>query len=121
VNNRLKRALFWAPRVLGLLFALFISLFAFDVFGQGYTFWETLVALFMHLIPTWLVLIALAVAWRWPWAGAVLFAALGLAYIVIAPDRVDAIAYLLISGPLFLVAALFLADWFSGRALQPGT
>lgn len=121
MKNRLQRTLFWAPRLLGLLFALFISIFAFDVFGEGYGFWGTLGALFMHLIPTFLVLIALALAWRWPWAGAGLFAALGLAYIVLAWGWADAIAYLLISGPLFLVAALFLADWLYGRELRPGT
>lgn len=31
----LKHLLFWTSRVLGLLFALFVSLFALDIFGQG--------------------------------------------------------------------------------------
>jgi hypothetical protein len=40
-----KRILLWTPRVLSLLFALFVSLFALDVFGQGYGFWQTTLAL----------------------------------------------------------------------------
>ena len=65
-----KRFLFWLPRVLSALFAAFISLFALDVFGAGYGFWETIWALFVHLIPTWLILAALAISWRWEcWAG----------------------------------------------------
>jgi hypothetical protein len=59
-----KQLLFWSPRILCLLFAAFISIFAADVLGEGYGFWKTILALLIHLIPTWLVLIVLAVSWR---------------------------------------------------------
>jgi len=45
MNTTTKRVLFWAPRVLGILFALFLSLFALDVFSEGYSFGETMLAL----------------------------------------------------------------------------
>ncbi len=60
-----KRALFWIPRALCLVFAAFISIFALDVFGEGLRGWQTALALLMHLIPTFLILIVLAVSWRW--------------------------------------------------------
>ena len=97
-----RRLLFWTPRVLCILFALFISLFALDVFGEGYGFWETLWALLVHLVPTF--------AWRWEWVGGILLIALGLFYIILAGSRVDWGATLLIAGPLFLVGVLFLFD-----------
>ena len=62
MNQMVKKILFWTPRILGILVAIFISLFALDVFGEGYGFWETLAALAMHLIPTSIVLIILALA-----------------------------------------------------------
>ncbi len=65
MTGAVTRTLLWLPRILCILFAAFISIFALDVFGAGYTASETLVALFMHLIPTGLILIALAIAWRW--------------------------------------------------------
>ena len=65
-----KPLLFWTPRVLCLLFAVFLSLFALDVFNEGYGFWKTILALFMHLVPTSIVLAVLAISWRWEWAGA---------------------------------------------------
>jgi len=40
---------------------------------RGYGFWETILALLIHLVPTGLVLVALAIAWRWDWAGTILF------------------------------------------------
>ena len=111
-----NRLLLWAPRVLAMLFAAFISIFALDVLGAGKTFWETMVALAMHMVPTAAVLLALAIGWRWQWIGGILFLALGLIYILVFREG-DWIAYLLISGPLFLVGALFLISaWVQKRA-----
>jgi glucose-6-phosphate-specific signal transduction histidine kinase len=105
--------LYWTPRILGILFAGFISLFALDVFGAGYSSAEALVALAIHLIPTALVLIAVALGWRREWLGALLFAALGVAYFVLSGGQQQWSAYLLIAGPLFLLAALFAIGWLS--------
>ena len=52
-------------------------MFALDVFDEGLGFWRTVFALFMHLVPTWIVLAVLAVSWRWGLVGVILFAALG--------------------------------------------
>ena len=111
MRTPLEKLLFWMPRLLGLSFALFLTLFALDVFGEGYGFWKAILALFMHLIPTWIVLIVLAIAWRWEWVGAVVFAALGVFYLIMAWGRFHWSAYVVISGPLFLVGTLFLIDW----------
>jgi hypothetical protein len=121
VEKPVKRVVFWMPRILCVLFAVFISLFALDVFGEGYGFWETIVALLMHLIPTGIVLITLAIAWRWEWIGAILFVALGVWYLVMAWGKFDWITYLLIAGPLFLVGALFLVNWLYRAELRSST
>ena len=118
MKTPLTRLLFWTPRILCLLFAGFISLFAADVFGEGNGFWRTILALFMHLIPTWIVLIVLAIAWRRGWVGAILFVLLGAVYLVHFWGRFPWTAYLVISGPLFLIGILFSLDWFCGRAVR---
>jgi hypothetical protein len=87
--------------------AVFLSLFALDVFGEGYGFWEAILALLIHLVPTYLVVIALLVAWRWPRVGAVLFIGLGLFYIVMMRRDLEWQTLLLIPGPLFLTGVLF--------------
>jgi len=104
--------------VLCLGFAIFLSLFALDVFDEGFGFWKMIAALLIHLIPTWLVLAGLAVSWRWPWAGAVLYSALGILYLVMAGGRFHWSAYVVISGPLFLIAMLFLLDWLLRAKLR---
>lgn len=109
--QRTMRVLFWAPRVLTVLFILLLGLFALDVFSEGYGPRETVVALFMHLIPHMVLVVVLVVAWRWEWVGAVLFLGLGLFYIFSAWGSFPFITYATISGPLFLVSILFGIGW----------
>ncbi len=71
MNQSISKILYWSPRILGVLIAIFVSLFALDVFGEGYSFWETIAALAMHLIPTLVILVVLVIAWRWEWECAV--------------------------------------------------
>jgi hypothetical protein len=119
VKEPVKRLLFWTPRGLCILFALFISLLALDVFAEGYGFWEALVALMIHLIPTWVIVAVLVISWRREWIGAALFGALGLLYIVVFWEPSGWPAYLMISGPLFLIGGLFLVNWRYRKELRP--
>ena len=118
MSHALKPLLFWTPRVLCLLFAVFVSLFALDVFNEVHGFWGTLAALLIHLVPTYIVLIVLAISWRWEIPGALIFFGLGVWYIVTTWGRLHWSAPVVISGPLFLVGALFLIDWFYRASLR---
>jgi hypothetical protein len=106
----------WAPRILGILFAIFISLFTFDVFGQGTGFWKTLLALLIHLIPTFLLIIILILSWKRPWISGIFFILLGIAYIIWSSQsgRGSQIIYI----PLFLVGILFLTSWFFRKEIK---
>lgn len=115
-----KRILYWAPRILSVLFALFLSLFAFDVFVEGASIWEQLLAFLIHLVPVYVVVIVLLLAWKWEWVGAVLFIGLGLFYLVEVWGKLHWSAYVAISGPLFLIGVLFLLNWKFKAQLQAG-
>jgi len=106
-----SRLLFWTPRVLTLLFAAFVSIFALDVFDLGYGVWKTILALLIHLIPTGLILVLLAVTWRWEWIGGILFPALGAWYVCAFWGRFPWSVYVIMAGPLFLLGILFLFNW----------
>jgi hypothetical protein len=109
------RVLHWTPRVLGILFVLFISLFAADVFGMGLDFWGTMVGLTMHLIPSFALILVLVLAWRWPWVGTIAFAGFGIWYIITSWGEFDWTAPVLIGGVPIVVGLLFLADWWVRR------
>ena len=121
MKGTLEKILYWSPRCLGFLVAIFVSLFALDVFGVGYNFWETILALVMHLIPTFVILIVLGIAWRWEVVGGFLFVALGVLYITLFWEPSNLPAYLIISGPLFLTGILFLLDGYYRSAVLPQT
>ena len=104
--------------MLCLLFAVFLSLFALDVFGEHLGFWKTTAALFIHLIPTWIVLAVLAVTWRWEWVGAILFNGLALFYLIAFGGRFHWSAYVVISGSLSLIGVLFLLNWTYRKELR---
>jgi len=118
MSNPSKRILFWSPRLLGILFAVFISLFALDVFDEAHGFWQTAAALGMHLIPTFALVIVLIVSWRWEWVGAAAFTALAVLYLAWAPARLPWAARMMIAGPLILLAGLFLANWVRRAELK---
>ena len=120
MKTRVKRFLFWSPRILCLLFAAFISIFALDVFDSHHGFWQTALALGMHLIPTFVLLAALALCWRWEWIGAILFPALGVLHLVVMWGRFPWFTYAMIDGPLLLLGVLFLLNWRERKALQEG-
>ena len=117
MNTNVKHLLFWTPRILCILFAMFLSLFALDVF-EGGSFWKTLLALLIHLIPVYIVVIVLVVAWRWEWVGAILFTALAVFYLVSTRGWLHWSAYATISGSLVLIGVLFLFNWIYRAQLR---
>jgi hypothetical protein len=114
-----RDAIFWIPRILSILFLLFLAMFSLDVFGNGYSFWETIVGLFMHNIPVFVLLIVLIIAWKRDLVGAIFYALAGLLYIgslIYSAGRGNGEWYMLtwsifIAGPAFAIAALFLIGW----------
>ncbi|MCW5979411.1 MAG: hypothetical protein KIT09_15145 [Bryobacteraceae bacterium] len=114
----MRTALYWAPRILAIAFGLFVSLFALDSFSGQASIWVKLGRFAVHLIPVAIYAVILVLAWRWEWVGAALFAALGALYVAtIGRQHLD--WSLMIAGPLFLLAALFLAGWLRRAELRP--
>jgi hypothetical protein len=114
----LKRILFWTPRILSILFILFIGLFSLDVFGTGASFWDTLLGFLIHNIPAFILLTALILAWRWEWVGAVLFAGFGIWYLVTSWGKFPWSVPLLVAGLPILMGVLFLVGWVARKQIR---
>lgn len=119
MNKTLKQILLWTPRIVGILFVLFISLFALDIFDMQLSFWKIVVGLFMHLIPSILLTVVIIIAWKWEWVGAALFIGWAIFYMASARGE-DWIAYALISGLPALIGLLFLAGWVWRKQIRDG-
>ncbi|MEK7729682.1 MAG: hypothetical protein AAB354_14850 [candidate division KSB1 bacterium] len=119
MNETTKGVMYWAPRILCIAFAAFLCIFALDVFSMPVGFWQKALALMMHLIPTGMVLVALAVVWRHEWIGAVVFPLLAVLHLVTKWGQLDWSGYVMIEGPLLLVGILFWFNWRQRTMLSP--
>ena len=72
--------LHWTPRILCILAILFVSLFAMDSFGSDATFWQQLGAFLLHLVPSFILVILLIIAWKWELIGGIIFTLAGLGF-----------------------------------------
>ena len=68
----------WLPRIICILAILFVSLFAADAFAPELTIWQQLGAFVIHLIPSFILLAFLIVAWKWEYIGGIIFIIIGL-------------------------------------------
>ena len=119
MKRSVKRLVFWTPRILCIVYTVFVSLFALDVFGEGNGLGQTVLALLMHLIPTAVIVVVLAVSWRREWLAAVVFIAAGVLYLFSNLEHLDWV--LVISGPLWLIGIFFLVNWLFRRELRAGS
>lgn len=101
------KILYWAPRILGILYILFLAIFALDVFIPGETMSFYLIALFMHLIPNFVLLVLLLISWRNEKSGALLFAVSFTVLLFMFWDKNAFVMQLLLFSPLLIISLLF--------------
>ncbi len=116
MNHKL---LVWTPRVLAILYAAFISLFALDVWEMPGSFLQRLGGFLIHLVPTYFIIAATILAWKRPFAGGVVFLSMGAAFTLFF-GWAEMETFLLMAGPLFLIGLLFILEgWLDQPTLRP--
>ena len=115
MSKFLKQILFWTPRGLGILFVLFISLFALDIFDMQLGFWGTVVGLFMHLIPSIALALFIALAWKWEWVGTLGFLGWTIFYVATARGFDWTV---MIAGFPAIIGLLFLVGWIWRKQIR---
>ncbi|HET7143952.1 MAG TPA: hypothetical protein VFI68_08045, partial [Anaerolineales bacterium] len=80
------------------------------IFDMGLGFWGTALGLFMHLIPSILLTIAVVIAWKREWVGAALFIGWAIWYLAAMRGFYWSV-YLVIAGLPALIGLFFLAGW----------
>ena len=67
-------------RILSIVFILFISMFALDVFGEEQWF----LALLIHLIPSFILMVVTIVSWKREFLGGILWLILGISFMIMS-------------------------------------
>jgi lysylphosphatidylglycerol synthetase-like protein (DUF2156 family) len=119
-KKRVSKFIYWAPRILSIIFIFFLALMSLDVFDLSLGFWQTAGALFMHNIPVFVLIILLAISWKREIVGAITFILAGLLYILMILKNIFTTGFewyylawaIQISGIAFFIGILFLIGWF---------
>ncbi len=119
MEKKINRFVYWIPRILSIIFILFLALFSLDVFDMKLGFWGTVLGLFMHNIPVFILLVVLLISWKREIVGGIAFILAGLLYVVMILMNVlrNSFAWymvswiLIIAGPAFLIGVLFIINW----------
>ena len=118
MSNLKTKWLVWAPRILGLLLAGFLGMFALDAFDGEHGAGGAVLAFGVHLVPAAIVLASVALAWRRPLVGTGLFTGMGAWYAVrVYADHPRWI--LPIAVPALVIGALFAVSWWIDRRTIP--
>ncbi|OGY43523.1 MAG: hypothetical protein A3J62_02290 [Candidatus Buchananbacteria bacterium RIFCSPHIGHO2_02_FULL_38_8] len=123
MEKKTNKFIYWTPRILAIIFILFLAMFSLDVFDLELSFWQTIGALFIHNIPVFILLVILLISWKYEIVGGIVFILAGILYI--ARLLMTAITagfewYYLswavqISGIAFFIGILFLVGWFKKK------
>jgi hypothetical protein len=123
--NTKRSVFYWAPRMLGLAAIAFISMFALDSFEAGRPLTTQLLLFAQHLIPSFILLALLALAWKWEKVGGIAFIAIGLIFSPLVymlnhgrnhfTVAQSLLVVLIITVPFIITGALFLISYNKHR------
>jgi hypothetical protein len=118
-----SKFIYWTPRILSIIFILFLALFSLDVFDGKYGFWGTVLALLIHNIPSLVLLGILIISWKYEIVGGVAFIFAGFLYIGLLFIKPQFEWYMLswsliIAGPAFFIGILFLIGWRKKKKIK---
>jgi len=105
--------LFYVPRILAILLAIFYGLFAFDTpLGIGFL---------VHLIPTLLILACVVAFWKYDIAACVSFLLIDVAVTFYYSTWSSTSHFLLITVPYSIICLLYLASHLAHRGGRTST
>lgn len=116
MKKKISKFVYWTPRILSILFLLFLAMFSLDIFDGNYGFWGTILGLFMHNIPVFILTAILVISWKHEIVGGIAFILAGFLYIFLTLGRNPFEWFYLvwiiqISGIAFFIGILFLINW----------
>ena len=124
--EKTNKFIYWIPRILSILFILFLAMFSLDIFQPGLSAGQIALGLLMHNIPVLILLAVLIISWKREIVGGIVFILAGLLYCGISIVRVATSSptewYMLawslqIAGPAFLIGILFIVGWVKRKKL----
>ena len=106
----MNRKFIWLPRILAILFLLFLMLFSLDVFDMPGSLLEKLGGFIIHSLPSIILAVILILFWTNPLRSGIAFILYGIIFTLVFRTLQQGLEiFLFLSVPIFLIGALFLA------------
>ncbi len=102
------RILYWFPRIIAILAILFMMMFSLDVFGGEEPVGRQLLGFLAHNIPAFVLIIVLAIAWKYEIIGGIIFILLFFALGIYFKSFSGNSGSLIILIPFILAGAMFI-------------
>ena len=122
MKKKISKFTYWTPRILSIIFVLFLTIFSGDVFDENLGFWQTVLGLLIHNIPVLVLAAVIWISWKYEIVGGIAFILAGIAHLIfsIAGETIDpwyvALAIsLILDIPAFFIGILFLVGWFKKK------
>jgi hypothetical protein len=122
MSKNINKYLYWIPRILAIVFILFLSIFSLDVFEPGLNAWQIIIGLLIHNIPVFILAIVLWISWKREIVGGIFFILAGILLSTVSVVRMVQSEYftwygtlgvaLTVGGPAIIIGILFLIGWF---------
>ena len=117
-----ERLLYWTPRILTILYILFLAVFSLDIFDENLGFWGTILGLIIHNIPSLVLLALLLISWKRALFGAIAFSLSGIAVAILVfskqPGAFTLLLSVIMAMPALVVGSLFAWGWRNESALK---
>ena len=104
-----NKIFFWSPRILAIIYILFISIFSLDS--------KSILEWIIHMIPSFILIAITAIAWKWEKIGGILFIILGIAFTLFFHTYKHIIGFTMISIPVFLIGTVFITHAYKKNHL----
>ncbi|PLX03481.1 MAG: hypothetical protein C0595_06990 [Marinilabiliales bacterium] len=104
----------WILRILLIIIILVFALFSLDVFEDGKGIWEIIADLFMHNLPSLVMIIILFIAWRNELMGGVLLLLGVIGFGIFLFFKIDNFMYgtVIMLGIPFLIGIMFVINHY---------
>jgi len=99
---------YWLPRIVAIIYTVFISIFALDAFSKDYSLLENIIAFTIHLIPSFVLLVLTVIAWKWQTLGGILFILVSIIFTFFFKSYRHFWGFTLITIPILLLGFLFI-------------
>lgn len=103
-----SRFFYWLPRVLTILSILFMAMFSLDSFGGDASVWKKILALLIHNIPVYILIIILIIAWKREVVGGIILIAASIGMGIFFHSFTGNSGSIVVIAPFFLEGLLFL-------------